>query len=78
MDAVTRVLKTINHEEPDRVPACESDFSSGTIIKHYLGPKAGTYRGVKTIGKLYLIPFISRIMKMVMSTHLLERELLNL
>ena len=67
MDAVTRVIKTIEHQEPDRVPACESDFSNATIIKHYLGPKAGTYGGLNALGKLYLIPFISRLMKMVMS-----------
>ena len=67
MDAETRVIKAIEHEEPDRVPACESDFSSVTIAKHYLGPKAGTYGAVGSVGKLYLIPGINRIMKMVMS-----------
>jgi hypothetical protein len=35
MDAVTRVLKAINHEEPDRVPAWESAFTNNTISQHY-------------------------------------------
>ncbi|MFX1309716.1 MAG: uroporphyrinogen decarboxylase family protein [Promethearchaeota archaeon] len=35
MDAVERVLKTINHEEPDRVPAWESAFTNNTISKHF-------------------------------------------
>lgn len=35
MDAPTRVLKAINHEEPDRVPAFESAFTNNTIQKHY-------------------------------------------
>ncbi|TFF89682.1 MAG: hypothetical protein EU548_06870 [Promethearchaeota archaeon] len=43
MDAPTRVLKSINHEEPDRVPAFESAFTNDTIMKHY---------GIKGIGGL--------------------------
>ena len=35
MNAPDRVLKTINHEEPDRVPAFESAFTNNTILKHY-------------------------------------------
>lgn len=35
MDAVTRVLKAINHEEPDRVPAWESAFTNNTISQHF-------------------------------------------
>ncbi len=35
MDAVTRVLTTLEHEEPDRVPAFESSFINDTIMKHY-------------------------------------------
>jgi uroporphyrinogen decarboxylase len=35
MNAPERVLKTINHEEPDRVPAFESAFTNNTIMKHY-------------------------------------------
>ena len=35
MDAVTRVLKAINHEEPDRVPAWESAFVNNTISQYY-------------------------------------------
>lgn len=40
MDAPTRVLKAINHEEPDRVPAFESAFTNNTIRAHY-GIQAG-------------------------------------
>ena len=35
MNAQERVLKAINHEEPDRVPAFESAFTNNTIMKHY-------------------------------------------
>jgi uroporphyrinogen decarboxylase len=35
MNAVERVLKTINHEEPDRVPAWESAFTNNTIAQHF-------------------------------------------
>lgn len=35
MNAVSRVLTTIEHEEPDRVPAFESAFVNDTILKHY-------------------------------------------
>jgi hypothetical protein len=35
MDAPTRILTTMNHEEPDRVPAFESTFSNNTIMRHY-------------------------------------------
>ncbi|MFX0059668.1 MAG: uroporphyrinogen decarboxylase family protein [Candidatus Heimdallarchaeota archaeon] len=46
MDAVERVLKAINHEEPDRVPAFESAFTNNTIVRHYgINPTSG--RGYK-------------------------------
>ncbi|MHA1729029.1 MAG: uroporphyrinogen decarboxylase family protein [Promethearchaeota archaeon] len=35
MNAEERVLTTIAHEEPDRVPAFESAFTNNTIMKHY-------------------------------------------
>jgi len=35
MKAPERVLTTIEHREPDRVPAFESAFTNNTIIKHY-------------------------------------------
>ncbi len=42
MDAPERVLKAVNHEEPDRVPAFESAFTNNTIMKHYgFNPKGG-------------------------------------
>lgn len=46
MDAPERVLKAINHEEPDRVPAFESAFTNNTIVKHYgIDPKKAGYKG---------------------------------
>jgi len=47
MKAPERILKTIDHEEPDRVPAFESAFTNNTIIKSYgIDPrKAGGYKG---------------------------------
>ena len=35
MKAPERILKTINHEEPDKVPAFESAFTNNTIMKYY-------------------------------------------
>jgi uroporphyrinogen decarboxylase len=35
MNAPERVLKAVNHEEPDRVPAFESAFTNNTIMAHY-------------------------------------------
>jgi uroporphyrinogen decarboxylase len=35
MNSPERVLKTVNHEEPDRVPSFESAFTNNTIMKHY-------------------------------------------
>ena len=46
MKAPERILKTINHEEPDKVPAFESAFTNNTIMSHYgVDPKgAGGYK----------------------------------
>lgn len=35
LTAPERILKTINHEEPDKVPAFESAFTNDTIKRHY-------------------------------------------
>ncbi|MFX1327495.1 MAG: uroporphyrinogen decarboxylase family protein [Promethearchaeota archaeon] len=36
------MLKAINHEEPDRVPAFESGFTNNTIVRHYgVDPSGG-------------------------------------
>ncbi|MHA1135090.1 MAG: uroporphyrinogen decarboxylase family protein [Candidatus Thorarchaeota archaeon] len=45
MDAPTRVLTTLNHEEPDRVPAFESAFTNNTIMAHYGVPVTGGLGG---------------------------------
>lgn len=47
MKAPERVLKAVNHEEPDRVPAFESAFTNNTIVKHYGVTPSG--RGYKTM-----------------------------
>ena len=46
MKAPERVLTTINHEEPDRVPAFESAFTNNTIMRHY-GIDPSEERGYK-------------------------------
>jgi uroporphyrinogen decarboxylase len=48
MNAPERILKTIEHEEPDRVPAFESAFTNNTIMKYYgIDPRAsGGYKGL--------------------------------
>jgi uroporphyrinogen decarboxylase len=47
MKAPERILNTIEHREPDRVPAFESAFTNNTIIKHYgIDPRiSGGYKG---------------------------------
>ncbi|MHA1751524.1 MAG: uroporphyrinogen decarboxylase family protein [Candidatus Helarchaeota archaeon] len=61
MDAPTRVLMAINHEEPDRVPAFESAFTNNTIMRHYgIKPSAGLFAGLKI---LRFIPFRHSIMR---------------
>ena len=47
MNAPERVLTTIEHKEPDRVPAFESAFTNNTIMKHYgVDPRtSGGYKG---------------------------------
>jgi len=47
MKAPERVLTTIEHKEPDRVPAFESAFTNNTIMKHYgVDPRtSGGYKG---------------------------------
>ncbi len=52
MNAPERVLSTIDHKEPDRVPAFESAFTNNTIIKHY-GVNLSGGRGYKNIYKFF-------------------------
>ncbi len=52
MKAPERVLTTIEHKEPDRVPAFESAFTNNTIIKHY-GANLSGGRGYKNIYKFF-------------------------
>ncbi len=60
MNAPERVLKTLNHEEPDRVPTFESTFSNNTIARHYgISPgNLGTLMKLLTI-----LPFRHKVMK---------------
>lgn len=47
MKAPERILKVVNHEEPDRIPAFESAFTNNTILKYYRMESVG--RGYKII-----------------------------
>jgi len=52
MNAPERILKTIEHEEPDKVPAFESAFTNNTIINQYgVNPSGG--RGYKNTYKFF-------------------------
>ncbi|MFW9850698.1 MAG: uroporphyrinogen decarboxylase family protein [Candidatus Thorarchaeota archaeon] len=64
MDAPTRVLKAINHEQPDRIPAFESAFTNNTIMEHYGISTSGITGGV---GILKYLPFKDRIAKWAIS-----------
>jgi len=46
MNAPERILTTIEHKEPDKVPAFESAFTNNTIMKHY-GIEPGGAGGYK-------------------------------
>ncbi|MGD9381680.1 MAG: uroporphyrinogen decarboxylase family protein [Candidatus Thorarchaeota archaeon] len=59
MDAPTRVMKAIEHEEPDRVPAFESAITNNTIMEHYgIAAGGGLASAVRAIRYL---PFKDRI-----------------
>ncbi|MGY5874239.1 MAG: uroporphyrinogen decarboxylase family protein [Candidatus Thorarchaeota archaeon] len=66
MDAPTRVMKALNHEEPDRVPAFESAFTNDTIMAHYGVPVEGGIAGAAKI--LKYLPFKDRIAKWAVSS----------
>jgi len=59
MDAPTRVMKTIAHEEPDRVPAFESAFTNNTIMSHYGIEMGAGFGGALRV--LRFLPFKNRI-----------------
>jgi len=53
------VLKALNHEEPDRVPAFESAFTNNTIMEHYGVPAGGGLTG--GLNAIKYLPFKDRI-----------------
>jgi uroporphyrinogen decarboxylase len=66
MDAPTRVLKTINHEEPDRIPAFESAFTNNSIMAHYgVPPGGGLVEGLQAIKN---IPNKDQIVRMFLKS----------
>ncbi|MHA1682830.1 MAG: uroporphyrinogen decarboxylase family protein [Promethearchaeota archaeon] len=76
MDAEERVLRTLAHEEPDKVPYFESTFTNDTIMDHY---------GVKSrhLGSLFkllkILPFRHKVMNFVLTRkNLVKKALLNL
>ncbi|MHA1925474.1 MAG: uroporphyrinogen decarboxylase family protein [Candidatus Thorarchaeota archaeon] len=58
MDAPTRVMKALNHEEPDRVPAYEA-FTNNAIMKHYGVPTGDGLSASFRV--LRFLPFKNRI-----------------
>jgi uroporphyrinogen decarboxylase len=65
MDATTRIFTTLNHEEPDRVPAFESAFINDRIMKYY----GYNPQHLKSIMKLsQILPFYNQIQKKVLSS----------
>ena len=65
MDAQERVLTSVNHKEPDKVPAFESAFVNNTIVAHYgCDPRrAGGYKGYyefsRRVGIDLVLSFVS-------------------
>lgn len=61
MDARTRVRMSMEHEEPDRVPAFESTFTNNALMRYH-GLKVGDAN--LTIFKILpYIPFVNRLLK---------------
>jgi len=56
MDAKTRVLTALNHEEPDRVPLFELGIDSAPILEYYKGASLSTLVGLVKLFRI-LIPF---------------------
>ncbi len=56
MDAKERVLKAINHEEPDKVPSFEASIDNLSVCKHYGGKYVfqGAAAGLKLAYYLFL------------------------
>ncbi|MHA1411816.1 MAG: uroporphyrinogen decarboxylase family protein [Promethearchaeota archaeon] len=53
MNAEERVLKAIEHEEPDKVPAFESTITNAALEKHYMGESGeNQYKIYETLSKL--------------------------
>ena len=63
MNAQERVLKALNHEEPDRVPYFESTFANNTIARHY-GISPGNLGMLMKL--LQVLPFRHIIMRSVL------------
>ena len=65
MKAPERILKTINHEEPDKVPAFESAFTNNTIMRHYgfdpsqTGSYKSTYEFAYKVGIDLVLSYVS-------------------
>ncbi len=55
MDAKTRFLTALNHEEPDRVPLFELGIDSAPILEHYKGRSLSTLVGLAKLFRI-LIP----------------------
>ncbi len=68
MNAKERIMKTLNHEEPDKVPAFEGSIDNLTICEHY-GEKYG-YQGIGKTLKLVstIVPFKNKIIRKLFSS----------
>nr|MDO8117666.1 hypothetical protein [Candidatus Sigynarchaeota archaeon] len=60
MDAQERVLATLSHEEPDKVPAFESTFTNDAIMQQ-LGIKPGKLGPL--LNFMHYLPFRNKIIK---------------
>ncbi len=74
MDAPTRILRAIDHEEPDRLPALEVAFSNNTIMRHY-GAKIGGGGALKIV---QFLPFRTKIVrKFLANKEIVTKTLIN-
>jgi len=76
LDAPTRVLATLAHEEPDKVPYFESTFTNNTIAVHF-GMKSRGFGSVLNLVRL--LPFRHSIMRFGLSSKsILDKVMLGM
>ncbi|MFX0073419.1 MAG: uroporphyrinogen decarboxylase family protein [Candidatus Hermodarchaeota archaeon] len=78
MDAQERILTTMNHEEPDKVPAFESAFTNNSIMTYYGLPPDESQMGLALLNQIPVENRSKILMKMVKKRSILKASYKNL